>query len=122
MLNSDQQRIITKVRSKMTKESRGDLFCGYMITLLLHILLVSTTSTVAFSPMTASQTNPRQCLHSTKGKNYSKVTLQATTTSDGIADIADIEEITNFATDNGIVLSFTTFGPGEIDRAEFAGL
>lgn len=100
----------------MTKESRRDCRCGYVITLLLHVLLVSTGSTVAFSPMTASQTNPRYRLQSTKYKHHSKVTLQSTTASDGIADI---EEITNFAASNGIVLSFTTFGPGEIGRLEF---
>jgi hypothetical protein len=29
-----------------------------------------------------------------------------------VGDIAGIEEITSFASNNGVTLSFTTFGPG----------
>ncbi|KAL3800130.1 hypothetical protein HJC23_001051 [Cyclotella cryptica] len=93
----------------MTKEPTKYCCCGYVITLLLRVLLVSTTSTVAFSPMTAGLTNTRHRLPPIKCEHRSKGILQMTTTSGGIADI---EEITNFADENGIVLSFTTFGPG----------
>lgn len=58
----------------------------------------------AFSPPISTATKPSSCNH------RHRLRLASADVDD--ATIADIEEITTFATNNGIDLSFTTSGPG----------
>ena len=63
----------------------------------------------AFSPPSSQLSNSKRSFGSLRTINSKRAAqLQV-----AVGDIADIEEITNFASDNGITLSFTTFGPGE---------
>lgn len=65
----------------------------------------------AFSPTSSRLANiSRRSYGSSRATINSERTTNLQST---VGDIADIEEITNFASENGITLSFTTFGPGE---------
>ena len=74
-----------------------------LATLLLCLsALASVRTSAAFSSPRTSTTNRR--LHQQLG--------MSSTSDDATATIADIEEITTFASNNGVDLQFTTSGPG----------
>jgi plastocyanin len=75
---------------------------SYFVATLL-LLCIAVSQTVAFSPLKSY--NIRRINNNARPTNN----IQMSTAG----DIADIEEITNFASENGVTLSFTTFGPGE---------
>lgn len=85
---------------------RGLNCIAVLFLLSLHVVI----PTYAFcSPNTSARQTRTNRLRSINAVKRTDTDVAITSTS----DIADIEEITNFATDNGITLSFTSFGPGK---------
>lgn len=83
--------------------------CSGVICAALLLCMALLPAVDAFSPPSSQLSNSKRSFGSLRTINSKRAAqLQV-----AVGDIADIEEITNFASDNGITLSFTTFGPGE---------
>jgi hypothetical protein len=93
----------------MTKAARISCCSAYLVSLILCILAISPMHAfILIRSRAASQPNQQVLDHNDHRKRLTSLSMSTTSNQ-----IADIEEINNFATENGIVLSFTTFGPGE---------
>lgn len=82
--------------------------------LLLCIYLTSSAGAFTSPSRAACRTRTSNQRRYESIENVRTVRLQST-----VGDIADIEEITSFASENGVTLSFTTFGPGAYFTCSF---